>query len=143
MVGMGAGVPSVDLKPDIRLGHVVVATPGDDSNDAQGVVGYELGKETIEGFVKTGWLYPTDRRLRNALGNIQIETEFSGKHVFTIHLEAFKATPSGRKFLHPGPENDLLYEAENKSTWDQGEVDLPPSLSTSGVERKPIIQYEP
>jgi hypothetical protein len=70
MVGIGAGVPGVDLKPDIGLGDVVVATPVDDSVDAQGVVGYELGKETIEGFVKTGWLYPTDRRLQNVLGNI-------------------------------------------------------------------------
>jgi nucleoside phosphorylase len=111
MVGIGAGVPGKDLDPDIRLGDVVVAAPGDGSNDAQGVVGYELGKETVNGFVKTGWLYPTDRRLRNAIQRIEVEAEYSGKNIFTANLEAYKAT-TGRKFLHPGSESDLLYEAE-------------------------------
>jgi len=137
MVGIGAGVPGVDLKPDIRLGDVVVAAPGDDSKDAQGVVGYELGKETVEGFVKTGWLYPTDRRLQNAIGNVQMEAEFSGKNVFTTHLEAFKATPSGRKFLHPGPEIDLLYEAEKNA--GQATYKLIPRRPRDSLD--PVVHY--
>jgi hypothetical protein len=105
-------VPGKDLDPDIQLGDVIVATPGDSSNDAQGVVGYELGKETVDGFMKTGWLYPTDRRLRNAIQTIQVEAGYSAKNVFTTNLEAFKATAGGRKFLYPGSESDLLYKAE-------------------------------
>lgn len=112
MVGIGAGVPGRHLEPDIRLGDVVVGAPGDDSDDAQGVIGYEFGKETVNGFVRKGWLYPTDRRMRNAFGTIQTETEFNGSHSFLQYLDAFKARPNGQKFLHPGVENDQLYEAE-------------------------------
>ena len=112
MVGIGAGVPGRHLEPDIRLGDVVVGAPADDSDDAQGVIGYELGKETVDGFIKKNWLYPTDRRLRNALGTIQMEAEFNDSHSFLQHLIAFRARPNGQKFLYPGTENDQLYEAE-------------------------------
>jgi nucleoside phosphorylase len=112
MVGIGAGVPGRHLKPDIRLGDVVVGTPGDNSDNAQGVIGYEFGKETVDGFVKKGWLYPTDRRLRNAFVKIQTEAEFNGSHGFLQYLGAFRARPNGQKFLHPGVENDKLFEAE-------------------------------
>ncbi|KAF4631255.1 hypothetical protein G7Y89_g6871 [Cudoniella acicularis] len=54
MVGIGAGVPGQYLEPDTRLGDVVVSTPADDSDDAHGVIGYELRKETVDGFVRTG-----------------------------------------------------------------------------------------
>jgi hypothetical protein len=57
-------VPGRHLEPDIRLGDVVVRTPEDDSDDEQGVIDYELGKETVDGFVKKNWRYPTNRRLR-------------------------------------------------------------------------------
>jgi len=50
MVGIGAGCPEPNgLDPDVRLGDVVVAFPTDKS---AGIVGYELGKETGDGFLK-------------------------------------------------------------------------------------------
>jgi nucleoside phosphorylase len=58
MVGIGAGVPGRDQEPDIRLGDIVVGAPADHSDDAQGVVGYELGKETVDGFIKKNTFYP-------------------------------------------------------------------------------------
>ncbi|KAK9439939.1 Ankyrin repeat-containing domain protein [Metarhizium brunneum] len=112
MVGIGAGVPGRHLKPDVRLGDVVVAAPTEDSDDVQCVIGYELGKETAGGFIKKNWLYPTDLRLRTAISTIQTETEFNLSHGFLTHLEVFQTKPEGQKFLFPGVDNDQLYEAE-------------------------------
>ncbi|PMD62017.1 purine and uridine phosphorylase, partial [Hyaloscypha bicolor E] len=113
MVGIGAGVPGRHLEPDIRLGDVVIGAPADNSDDEQGVIGYELGKETVDGFVKKSWLYPTDRRLRGVLGTIEAEAAFSGSYSFLQYLDAFRARPNGQKFLHPGIEKDQLYEADD------------------------------
>ncbi|EXU95517.1 ankyrin repeat protein [Metarhizium robertsii] len=112
MVGIGAGVPGRHLKPDVRLGDVVVAAPTEDSDDVQCVIGYELGKETAGGFIKKNWLYPTDLRLRTAISTIQTETEFNRSHGFLKHLDVFQTKPEGQKFLFPGVDNDQLYEAE-------------------------------
>jgi nucleoside phosphorylase len=139
MVGTGAGVPGRDLKPDIRLGDVVVSTPADDSDDAQGVIGYEFGKETVDGFVKKGWLYPTCRRLRNALGTIKVEAEFNGSHSFSKHLDVFWERDSGQKFLRPGVENDQLYEAEK--TGEPGDERYKLVKRDSRDSQDPVVHY--
>jgi nucleoside phosphorylase len=136
MVGIGAGVPGTDLQPDIRLGDVVVAVPGEGANDAQGVVGYELGKETVDGFVKTGWLYPTDRRLQNALQKIEVEAEYTGKNAFITHLQAFKAIPTGKQFLYPVHESDVLYEAEKDTGLATEQIPRPLRESL-----EPVVHY--
>jgi nucleoside phosphorylase len=106
MVGIGAGVPGP--KHDIRLGDVVVGSP-DDTNG--GCVGYDLGKETIDGFLLKGWLNATDPVLRSAIANIEARAGHRGD-IFVQYLEVFRGSdPRGRKFLHPGPENDLLYHS--------------------------------
>ncbi|KAH8598495.1 nucleoside phosphorylase domain-containing protein [Bisporella sp. PMI_857] len=139
MVGIGAGVPGRHLKPDIRLGDVVVGAPADDSDDAQGVIGYELGKETVNGFVKKNWLYPTDRRLRNAFSTVQTEAEFSGSHSFLKYLDAFRAAATGEKFLHPGVENDQLYEAEK--TNDAAEDNYSLITREPRDSQDPVVHY--
>jgi nucleoside phosphorylase len=106
MVGIGAGVPGPEH--DIRLGDVVVGTPEGTSG---GCVGYDLGKETIDGFKLKGWLNATDPVLRSAIANIEARAGHRGD-VFVQYLEIFRGCdPRGRKFLHPGPENDLLYHS--------------------------------
>lgn len=105
MIGIGAGVPS--LEHDIRLGDVVVGTPEDTSG---GCVGYDLGKESINGFKLKGWLNAADPVLRSAIANIESRAGLRGD-LFVQYLEVFRSDPRGSKFLHPGPENDLLYHA--------------------------------
>jgi nucleoside phosphorylase len=139
MVGIGAGVPGQNLKPDIRLGDVVVGTPGDDSDDAQGVIGYEFGKETMDGFVKKGWLYPTDPRLRNAFVTIQTEAEFNRSHSFLQYLNAFRTRPNEQKFLHPGVENDQLYEAEKSKDPADGTYKL--IVREPRDSQDPVVHY--
>ncbi|KAJ4989473.1 kinesin light [Stagonosporopsis vannaccii] len=51
MVGIGGGVPSIDL--DIRLGDVVVIYPYQQHRD---VVQYDFGKTMTKGHIRTGWL---------------------------------------------------------------------------------------
>lgn len=115
MVGIGAGVPGQGLKPDIRLGDIVVATPADDSDDASGVLDYELGKETVDGFIKKNRLCPTNRRLQNALESIQAEAHWDGSCRFVQYLEAFQLRPNGHEFFHPGVEHDQLYRSDDNS----------------------------
>jgi hypothetical protein len=51
MIGIGGGVP-IACK-DIRLGNVVVSLP---ENDHSGVVQYDIGKATPNGFKRTAYL---------------------------------------------------------------------------------------
>ncbi|KAF4629623.1 hypothetical protein G7Y89_g8521 [Cudoniella acicularis] len=132
MVGIGAGVPGRDLKPDIRLGDIVVATPANDSDDASGVIDYELGKESVEGFVKKNALYPTDRRIRNALGTIQAEAHWEGSYRFVQYLEAFRSRPNGHEFFYPGVQHDQLYRCDNNSI---------PMVRNPRNSQDPVVHY--
>lgn len=136
VVGIGAGVPGANLQPDIRLGDVIVGTPGDSDNEPQGVIGYELGKETLDGFVKTNWLCPTHRRLRNAIGRIRGDNEHDGKNTFITHLQSFNATPTGKRFSIPNQESDVLYEAETDNRLAAVEITRPPREIS-----EPVVHY--
>ncbi|KAJ2987613.1 hypothetical protein NUW58_g4405 [Xylaria curta] len=115
MVGIGGGVPGRDLNPDIRLGDVVVARSSDKSIGPPGVIGYELGAETVEGFSLRDWQAPTHPRLRNAIEYIERDTEVEGTLEFLHHLEIFPTRINGKQFLHPGAEQDQLYEGDHVS----------------------------
>ncbi|KAI5459910.1 nucleoside phosphorylase domain-containing protein [Mariannaea sp. PMI_226] len=133
MVGVGAGVPGPNLKPDIRLGDVVVATPSDNSSSPAGVIGYDLGAETVDGFILRDWQAPTDRRLRNALEWIKIEAEFEGTDDFVQYLNVFASREQGRNFMHPMIE-DNLYQGD-----ESNELVARPPRETGG----PKVHYGP
>lgn len=133
LVGIGAGVPGRNLKPDIRLGDVIVAGPGDDSNSSQGVLQYDLGKESVNDFVSMGWVQPTDRRLRTAIETIDTEADFKGHVFLAAHLARFQRSPKGTRFLYPRTCNDNLYESE--------------AIGSAGAERyelisRPVREFE-
>jgi nucleoside phosphorylase len=136
VVGIGAGVPGANLQPDIRLGDIIVGTPGDGNNEPQGVIGYELGKETVDGFVKTSWLYLTHWRLRNAIRRIRGDNEHDGKNTFITHLQKFNATPTGKRFSIPNQESDVLYEAETDNRLATVEITRPPRKIS-----EPVVHY--
>jgi nucleoside phosphorylase len=99
-------VPSSDH--DIRLGDVVVSAPEGTSG---GVVRYDLGKETIDGFQLKGWLNATDQILWSAIANIEPRAGHRG-NAFIKHLEILQADDLRAEiFRYPGPENDRLYHA--------------------------------
>jgi nucleoside phosphorylase len=53
LVGIGGGVPNIKNEIDIRLGDIVVSKP---TKVTGGVVQYDMGKETLEGFERIGTL---------------------------------------------------------------------------------------
>ena len=68
MVGVGGGVPSTNSTKDIRLGDVVVSRP---CNKHGGVVQYDFGKSTPEGFEWTGSLNAPPEFLLSALSTLE------------------------------------------------------------------------
>jgi nucleoside phosphorylase len=64
LVGVGGGVPSID----VRLGDVVVSQP---HKEHGGVVQYDFGKNTPEGFQRTGSLNAAPEILLSALSTLQ------------------------------------------------------------------------
>lgn len=107
MVGIGAGVPSQNR--DIRLGDVAVSVPESTSG---GIVGYDLGKETIDDFQLKGWCNATDPALRSAISQIEARAEYSGNE-FGQYLKRLEGDePRKKVFKYPGSSHDLLYHAE-------------------------------
>lgn len=85
LVGIGGGVPS--LKHGIRLGDVVVSMP---EGQHGGVVQYDLGKETKDGFIRKGFLYSPPAFMRNAVITMKSDHRYSTTNGISQHLEAFK-----------------------------------------------------
>ena len=73
LVGIGGGIPSPSN--DIRLGDVVVSMP---QGQYGGVVQYDLGKDTEDGFILKGFLCPPPALLRNAVVAMQGDHEMFG-----------------------------------------------------------------
>ena len=96
LVGIGGGLPS--KRNDIWLGDVVVGTP-----DGQygGVVQYDMGKYTEDGFEQTGSLNAPPERLLNVL------------QLMPGHGATLKNSYST---LYPGEELDQLYNADYERT---------------------------
>ncbi|PLB44410.1 hypothetical protein P170DRAFT_440709 [Aspergillus steynii IBT 23096] len=96
MVGIGGGLPSA--KNDIRLGDVVVSIP---HLQYGGVVQYDMGKFTSDGFITTGSLKAPPKKLLQVLN-------FMPRHGSPI------AGPPDIEY--PGVELDLLFESSYAHT---------------------------
>ena len=102
MVGIGGGVPSEEA--DVRLGDVVVGLP---HKTYGGVVQYDYGKSTPDGFERTGQLNAPPTILLSALQRVRAnharERSTLGQHLAKVEkISKFART-------HTGP--DVLYEA--------------------------------
>lgn len=102
VVGIGGGVPKADQ--DIRLGDVVVSRPGPSHG---GVVQYDFGKTTRNGFKRTGFLNNPPALLLNAIS--KLEAHHGQKQIgfmeYTSKLN--KQEQFARELAGP----DLLFEA--------------------------------
>jgi nucleoside phosphorylase len=114
MVGIGGGVPSAEA--DIRLGDVVVSQP---QQSFGGVVQYDLGKATPDGFERFGALNSPPRILLSALSKIQAK-EWSGKSTLSKHISILESNPT---FCRSKAGPDFLFRAaynhERGPTCDQ------------------------
>jgi nucleoside phosphorylase len=96
MVGIGGGLPN--KLNDIRLGDVAVSKPGKLHG---GVVQYEMGKFTTEGFEATGYLSPPPERLLVAVNMMPPH----GTPLGDLHCPVVP---------YPGEKHDRLYKSEYK-----------------------------
>lgn len=109
LVGTGGGVPS--STNDIRLGDVVIGMP---EGIHGGVVQYDLGKDTVAGFERKGFLNPPPTVWRNAV------VEMRGDHrTKTNRIDEFISTmtdkyPQLALYGHPGQEKDVLFLPNNE-----------------------------
>jgi hypothetical protein len=77
LVGIGGGVPDLANEIDIRLGDIVVSKP---TKTAGGVVQCDLGKETLNGFERTG-----RNLIRHELGPTKATLQF-GRLTVVIYV---------------------------------------------------------
>lgn len=99
MVGVGGGVPS---EADIRLGDVVVSRP---CNGHGGVVQFDFGKTTPNGFQQTGFLNAPPMFLLNAISKIRAN-EIVGRSSLSKYLSKLRNVPAFKREM-TGP--DILF----------------------------------
>jgi nucleoside phosphorylase len=105
MVGIGGGVPAEDA--DVRLGDVVVSKP---HKVHGGVVQYDFGKATPDGFERTGSLNTPPAILLNAVTNLQAN-HIRGQYKLPDHFSKLDRLPAlARESAGP----DILFEAKYK-----------------------------
>jgi nucleoside phosphorylase len=107
MVGIGGGAPS--QKHDIRLGDVVVSTPGGGHG---GVFQYDFGKMIQDrSFHPTGFLNKPPDVVCAAVAGLEAQYERKG-HQLDKHIDnILKRDPSKllKKYQRPDPASDRLY----------------------------------
>ncbi|PKK49452.1 hypothetical protein CI102_5248, partial [Trichoderma harzianum] len=107
MVGIGGGVPS--KRHDIRLGDVVVSTPG---NGNGGVFQYDFGKSIqAKEFVETGFLNQPPEMLRTALQSLKASHQLEGHTLINDVEEVLQDRPRlKRTYCRPNID-DQLYKS--------------------------------
>lgn len=105
LVGIGGGVPS--QCNDIRLGDVVVSAP---VGVHGGVVQYDLGKDTISGFERKGFLEPPPTSLRNSMVKMQSDHRIKNNRITEFTLEMISKYPSLANYASPAAgKEDVLF----------------------------------
>lgn len=108
MVGIGGGVPSP--KNDIHLGDVVVSMP---EGQYGGVVQYDLGKSTDDGFILKGYLSPPPEILRSAVGIMRSDHRSLRSRVPEfLAAMAEKSDHIQEQYQRPSADLDELFDAE-------------------------------
>ncbi|ETS84496.1 hypothetical protein PFICI_02521 [Pestalotiopsis fici W106-1] len=111
LVGVAAGLPDLSCRPprDIRLGDVLVGLP---EGKSAGLVAYDLGKETENGFQPLRYghvLAITEPIVRSAIGSIKIEAPNEAP-LFLPYFEAIRKNEHANgTFDDPGQDRDVLY----------------------------------
>ena len=105
MVGIGGGVPST--VHDVRLGDVVISQP---YMEHGGVVQYDFGKTTPNGFVRTGFLNAPPIILLNAVASLRAK-HLRRRGTLLSHLSKLSGLP---EFARDNTGPDDLFEATYK-----------------------------
>lgn len=108
LVGIGGGVPDLSNDIDIRLGDIVVSKP---TSTFGGVVQYDMGKETVDGFERTGTLDKPPAVLRAAVQQLVARHEMEESQVDFYLSQMITEFPKMKeKYGHPDAGDDQLFE---------------------------------
>jgi nucleoside phosphorylase len=118
LVGIGGGIPS--KKNDIRLGDVVLGMP---DGIHGGVVQYDLGKRTVDGFLRKGFLCPPPDEWRTAVVEMKSDHEAKSNRISEFLSVMLKAYPKLQKYARPAPELDILFSSDSKHVQDEPTCD--------------------
>ncbi|KAK5050967.1 hypothetical protein LTR84_003526 [Exophiala bonariae] len=103
LVGFGGGVPNIHNAVDIRLGDVVVGS---------GVVQYDMGKQTVKGFQRTGALKKPPSILLEAIQQLIARRELSESQIHEHQSSIVDRLPNEReKYSYPTTAKDLLFRS--------------------------------
>ncbi|CAF3458817.1 unnamed protein product [Fusarium graminearum] len=111
LVGVAAGLPDLSCVParDIRLGDVLV---GLSVGESAGLVPYDLGKETDDGFqpLRLGHsLSMTEPIVRSAIGNIRLQAPNDTEVFLPYYEKICNCKHATGTFADPGQDNDILF----------------------------------
>ncbi|RBR22367.1 uncharacterized protein FIESC28_04561 [Fusarium coffeatum] len=111
LVGVAAGLPDLSRVPerDIRLGDVLVGLA---DGESAGLVPYDLGKETEDGFqpLRLGHsLATTEPIVRAAIGSIKLEAPYDTEKLLPFYEKIRHCEHATGTFSDPGQDNDTLY----------------------------------
>ncbi|PWY77559.1 purine and uridine phosphorylase [Aspergillus eucalypticola CBS 122712] len=107
LAGIGGGIPS--LANDIRLGDVVVSAP---DRLIGGVVEYDLGKETTNGFKRKGVLCPPPAEWRKTMANMTSDHQIRANRIASFLSGMLRRYPILTEYQRPLPDTDLLFPAD-------------------------------
>jgi hypothetical protein len=121
MVGIGGGAPSP--KHDIRLGDVVVSSPGGGYGD---VIQYDFGKKIQnQDFHITGVLDQPPTLLRTAVSNIKAIYEVDGHEIKARILETLARRKRMQKlYSPPDSSTDRLFRADATHPDESGDCEM-------------------
>ena len=118
LVGIGGGIPS--KKNDIRLGDVVVGMP---DGIHGGVVQYDLGRSTVDGFKRKGFLCPPPDEWRTAVVQMKSDHEAKPQKIAGLVSQMLGAFPKLRKYSRPTPDLDILFPRNIRHVRDEPTCD--------------------
>lgn len=131
MVGIGGGVPSTDA--DIRLGDIVVSQP---EKGHGGVIQYDFGKSTPNGFEQTGFLNTPPPVLLSAITKLQAYHD-RGRNDLSHHLAKLSNLP---KFARDRAGSDLLFDPKYDH---EGDKNCTSCEDTRQIEREDRMDWRP
>jgi len=144
MVGIGGGAPSP--RHDIRLGDVVVSSPGYGTG---GVLQYDYGM-TVQGgkFIRTGYLNEPPQLFLTALSQLKAQYRRKGHEIEKTIQMICETNPRLRsEYCRPDLTTDRLYlqshthTSEDDCTTGCGEDDLIVRRPRTETENNPAIHY--
>jgi nucleoside phosphorylase len=136
MVGIGGGVPGGEA--DIRLGDVVVSKP---HTVHSGVVQYDLGKATLSGFKRTGYLDNPPTILLTAVASVQAN-KYRGRSKVSEHMAKldrlliFRRDKAGADVLF-----NAAYDHEGGQTCDKCSEDKKETRQPRDSEGDIVVHY--